>query len=105
MSQPQAATAPWPLRVTIPPDLLHQQVEGETVLLDLRGERYYSLDEVGTRIWALLAEHGHTETVCAHLMAMYEVDEETLRQDVQRFVFGLLDNGLINVAENVPTNQ
>jgi hypothetical protein len=90
---------PLRLRVAIPADLLHQEVGGETVLLDLRGERYYSLDEVGTRIWALVAEHGHMETVCAHLMAMYEVDEETLRRDLQRFICGLVEAGLVTVAE------
>jgi hypothetical protein len=102
MSNSRSSSAQVSLRVAIPADLLHQEVEGKTVLLDLRGERYYSLDETGTRIWALLAEHGHTDAVCAHLMAMYDVDEEKLREDVNRFILGLVDNGLITVAEDPP---
>jgi hypothetical protein len=43
----------------ISPDVLSQEVHGETVLLDLAGETYFGLNEVGTRIWQLLKQdHG-----------------------------------------------
>jgi len=35
-------------------EVLSQEVNGETVLLDLTGECYFSLNQVGTRIWQLL---------------------------------------------------
>lgn len=38
----------------IPASVLSQEVNGETVLLDLQGEGYFGLTAVGTRIWQLL---------------------------------------------------
>ncbi|MBT6125779.1 MAG: PqqD family protein, partial [Halieaceae bacterium] len=40
--------------VTLSPDVISQEVSGETVLLDLNSEHYFGLDEVGTRIWQLI---------------------------------------------------
>ena len=35
----------------ISPDVMVRQVGGESVLLDLKTERYLGLDEVATRMW------------------------------------------------------
>ncbi len=35
----------------IPASVLSQEVNGETVLLDLQGEGYFGLNAVGTRSW------------------------------------------------------
>ena len=43
-------------RVTIPDGVLVQELQGESVLLNVNTENYYGLDEVGTRIWAVLSE-------------------------------------------------
>ena len=64
------------------PSVVFQEVEGEMVLLDLDREMYFALDPVGTRCWQLLAEHGDVETTVATMVAEYDVDEATLRQDV-----------------------
>ena len=36
--------------ISLSPDVISQEVSGETVLLDLQTENYFGLDEVGTRI-------------------------------------------------------
>ena len=41
-------------RFSISDEVLSQEVNGETLLLDLEGESYFGLNEVGTRIWQLL---------------------------------------------------
>ena len=58
-----------PARVAIPPDVLFQELEGECVLLNLDTGRYYSLDDVGTRMRQLLAEHGNVATMAEQLLA------------------------------------
>jgi hypothetical protein len=51
-------------KFTISEEVLSQEVNGETVLLDLEGESYFGLNEVGTRIWQLLkAEPTVAETL------------------------------------------
>ena len=41
-------------RFSISKEVLSQELNGETVLLDLQGESYFGLNEVGTRIWQLI---------------------------------------------------
>ena len=36
-------------RVVVPPGVLVNVIDGESVLLNLKNERYFGLDEVGTR--------------------------------------------------------
>ena len=40
----------------ISPEVLHQEINGETVLLDLDSESYFGLDAVATRVWQLISE-------------------------------------------------
>jgi hypothetical protein len=83
--------------ITIRDGVLHQQLDDETVLLELSTETYYGLDEVGTRVWQLLKDHRTIDPIVAALMAEYEVDEGTLRADVERLVGELAAVGLIQV--------
>ena len=84
-------------RVTVPTDVLVQEVSGETVLLSLETERYYGLNQVGTRMWELLAESGDVKTVFQKLLEEFEVDESTLRSDLTELIEDLVDDGLLSV--------
>jgi hypothetical protein len=84
-----------PRRVTMAPDVLFRELDGEAVILDLNSERYYGLDEVGTRIWQLLAEHGDVATVRDLMLAEYDVDGETLTRDMAGLIAHLVENGLV----------
>ena len=45
-------------------EVLSQEINGETVLLDLESESYFGLNEIGTRIWQVLeSEHCVAETL------------------------------------------
>jgi hypothetical protein len=79
-------------------EVLHQELEGETVLLDLNSERYFGLDESGTRIWTLLIELKRPEAVVERMLQEFEVDEDTLRADLAELLTRLLDGGLIDAA-------
>lgn len=77
------------------PSVLFQEIEGETVLLDLEREHYYSLDAVGSRIWQLLAEHGDVDKLVSAMLTEFDVDEATLRRDVAELLERLKAEGLI----------
>jgi hypothetical protein len=81
------------------PHVFHQEVEGETVLLDSEKELYYALDAVGTRVWQLLVEEREMEAVTALMLAEFEVDEATLRADLHDLLERLRAAGLV-VARN-----
>lgn len=83
------------------PEVLMQELDGEAVLLNLESERYFGLDDVGTRVWQHLLEHGLLRRVCEEMQSEYDVDEATLRADVLRLVEELIGAGIVTVERRV----
>lgn len=83
------------VRLQIADDVLFQTVADEAVLLNIADNHYYGLDDVATRMWQLLAEHGTEEVVIQALLTEYEVDEVILREDFAALVAELEQRGLI----------
>lgn len=84
-----------PVRFSIPENVLFQQLDDEAVILALDSGEYYGLDEVGTRCWRLLAEHGRLERVTAELRQVYDAPRERLERDLLRLVVELEERGLV----------
>ena len=78
-------------------EVLAQEVGGEAVLLDLAGERYFGLDPIGTRIWALLAPAPVLEQVHASLCAEFDADPARIETDLLALVQQLAEAGLIRI--------
>lgn len=76
--------------------VLAREIGGEMVLLDPDRGVYYGLNEVGTRIWALLAEGSSREQIEAQLVAEYDTSLESVRIDLQNLLAELLEHGLID---------
>lgn len=91
-------TTTLPHRVTPTDKVIFQDLERESIMLDLESEYYFSLDDVGTRMWQLLSEHQETATVLARLLDEYDVDEATLRQDLAALIDQLVAAGLVTVT-------
>lgn len=83
--------------ITLSPDVISQEVSGETVLLDLESENYFGLDEVGTRIWQLIKETGDLQAVYDTLLEEYEVSGERLQQDLETLLTEISDLGLVTL--------
>ncbi len=87
-----------PERVVIAPDVLIREIGGESVILDLKSQRYLGLDEVGTRMWHALLESDSVQAAYDALLAEYEVEGEELETDLREFLERLLENKLIAIA-------
>jgi hypothetical protein len=85
------------MRATVDPDVMIRNVGQESVILDLKTERYLGLDEVGTRMWTALIGSSSIQSAYETLVAEYEVDAERLRGDLQALLHRLVDNGLIQL--------
>ena len=81
--------------ISISSEVLAQEVDGETVLLDLQSESYFGLDEVGTRIWQLLQEHNELQKVFDTLLEEYDVEEKQLGNDLDELIKKLSDAKLV----------
>ena len=86
--------------VTISPDVLFQEINGETVLLDLRSEAYFGLDEVGTRLWQLLQHERELVAIHAVMVEEYEVNSDQLKQDLARHIQELETAGLVSLSKH-----
>jgi len=88
---------PFDARVVVPEQVLFQELEGESVLLNLDTETYFGLDDVGTRMWEALTGSDAIESAYNSLLTMYDVSPEELRQDLTELVEQLLDKGLLSL--------
>jgi hypothetical protein len=86
-------------RVRPAANVLFRQLGGEAVLLSLASGSYYGLNEVGARIWTLIAGGSDLAGVLAVLEAEYAAPVERLRSDLLEIVEELLGSGLLVVGE------
>ena len=84
-------------KVTLSPEALFQDVSGETVILDLKSEQYFSLDEVGSRIWQLIKENADLQEAFDILLEEYNVDAGQLEIDLTTLVASLERAGLVTL--------
>ena len=80
------------------PDTLINVIEGESVLLNLKSESYFGLDQIGTRMWTLLTTSDSIQSAYEALLDEYDVSADDLRRDMQDLIEKLVANGLVEVA-------
>ena len=84
--------------VTISPDAVSRELDGEAVILELASGTYFGLNDVGTRVWALIGERRSLRQVFDALCQEYDVAPETLERDLLELVEKLRAKGLVNVV-------
>ena len=84
-------------RISVSSDTLINILGGESVLLGLRSQKYFGLDEVGTRMWNVLTSSPSVESAYETLLEEYDVEPETLRQDLYDLIGKLAEQGLVEV--------
>lgn len=85
--------------ISVSPDVMIRKVGEESVLLDLKSERYLGLDDVSARFWDLLTSGGSIQSAYDTLLAEFEVDPDRLRKDLDEFVQELVQFGLVTPSQ------
>ncbi|MGA8035685.1 MAG: PqqD family peptide modification chaperone [Candidatus Acidiferrales bacterium] len=85
--------------VVVSPDQVSCPLGDESAILSLKNSVYYGMNEVGTRVWALLKEPKRIAEVCDAIVHEYEVDSDRCGQDVLDLIEKLRTEGLIEVRE------
>jgi len=75
-------------------DVISRAHGSKIVLLNLRSETFYSVDEVGGAIWASLESTATVDEICERLAPRYDAAADELRADVESFVADLVRDGL-----------
>ena len=96
MSNPTSAIS-FTDRVRVPDDVLISHLQDEAVILNLKSERYFGLDNVGTRMLSALSESNSIEGAYELLVAEYDVDPQVLRQDLISLIENLVEQGLVAI--------
>ena len=86
-------------KINIPNDVLASEVDDEMVLLNLVSGKYFSLDDIGTRMWQLIKKHRQLKAVHQELLEEYKVDSQQLEQDLLALTDKLAANGLLQIVE------
>lgn len=81
------------------PDVLSQDIDKETVLLDMKSENYFGINDVGRRVLDILKNGANIASIVKLLLNEYDIDENTLEKDVRFLLQQLLDSQLIQSCE------
>jgi len=77
---------------------------GEAAVLDFKSGMYYGLDEVGARIWKLIAEPRTVGEICDIILAEYDVEPDVCERDVIALLGELAANGLVQAGGAAPAS-
>jgi len=78
-------------------DVLASEMDGELVMMSVTQGKYFSIGQSGVAIWRLLDQERTVTEIIQLLIEQYEVDEETCRKEVTRFVELLIQKELVEV--------
>ena len=84
----------------LPSPFVRSALHGDrTILLDLRRERYYGLDAVGTRVWALVEQGADVSAIVTRLGEEFDAPRQRLETDVGEVLRCLTGLGVIGPAQ------
>jgi len=76
-------------------EVLASKMDGETIMMSIAGGSYYGMDNIGSRIWELIAEPIRVSDLCDRLMEEFDVEIDQCLADVIAFLNALGENKLI----------
>lgn len=79
-------------------DQVSGDLDGKVVLLSIENGEYYNMNEVGSRIWALLEAPITFGALIDRLINEFQVDRATCERETNAFLARLKDDHLVDVA-------
>ena len=90
------------------PNVIHENIDGEVVLINLETGSYYSIDQVGAIIWDYLDKGLSSDQIETAIMAQYDGKQSEIAAGMQQLFDALQAEQLIvpdeaaSTYENVP---
>ena len=81
--------------IKISDDVISRNLQGESVLLNLKTGTYYGLDLIGSKTWQFIEKHQSLQKVHDLLIKEFDVTEEQCAKDLLGFVSSLHEKKLI----------
>jgi len=89
-------------RFEVAPSVHARPLHDEVVVLDMAGGEFFSLDEVGARVWERIVAGASIAEVVAALTADYDADAERIERDVLALVGELVTRRLVTAKPVAP---
>jgi hypothetical protein len=77
------------------PDIMYASLDDAVLLTTIEGDRRFVLEGVAADMWRMLLARGDVNAAVEPLLALYEVEEDILRNDLSAFVGDLTEAGLL----------
>lgn len=78
--------------------IIHTDMGDETAMMDNEKGLYYGLDDVGSRLWALVEQPVAVRHLCDQLTSEYSVGPERCLEEVTQLLDDLLNRGIVEVV-------
>ena len=82
------------IRINIP-KIVHETIDGETVILDLDKGNYYSLVGIGADIWGFMENNATESSIIEKINNNYQGKREDIDVAINKFVSELMQEGLV----------
>jgi hypothetical protein len=77
------------------PDLPHQTLDEDTIVVDPHRREVHLLNETATRVWELLASPHSIDEIVSVLVAEYEAPADVVRSSTEQLVQDLGSKGIL----------
>lgn len=79
-------------------DIVFSDIEGESILLDVKAGSYYQFNPTASRIWALLSTPQSLKKLCVMLQREYDVSYETCKSDVVESISEMAESNILTIV-------
>lgn len=79
--------------------------DGEAVVLNLRSEQYYGLNDVAARIWALIQRPTTVGDIRETILAEFDVAADRLDRDLAAWLTEMAKEGLVEIINEADDDE
>jgi hypothetical protein len=81
------------------PQIVHETIDGETIIIDFESGSYYSVREVANQIWTWIGEGTYVDQIVAQASNHYTGTQVEIESAVRAFIASLAEAALIVATE------
>jgi hypothetical protein len=80
------------------PDVVHETIDGETVIVNLENGIYYSLRNSGVDMWNLLEAGANLDELTEAMIGRFDGSQDEIRRAITELLVVLQQEGLVKVS-------
>lgn len=85
------------LCITADKEIIYQDMQDEVIILNLKDDSYIGLDQAGANFWNIILDSHSVKDAYEHILSEYDIDADTLKEDLNSFIHELLGKKLIDI--------